>query len=328
MTVALATIAVLWMRLGIRNKPTDRSTSAEQAQNRRRGPAVMGKQIDNSESEFEVPIPSTIAATSYVTKFPDVVIQANRIRINTELANAELALDNSVPFDIHFSFKNVAGACIMRFKFPVEHQPSEEQFMRLVRAGGVLNTEQARISYKYSEGFYQSVCDAVGPVTAKKLSEMLKRKKDQRGAIEDIPLPEMPTLLHTVLESSSISEVSYGFANMSTLLAVKPVSYIPLWQQPFMRTGNAMPSRADRASSATLELIGVIFYCKSRPDECTSGTYFTVLQCRSYYICAPGLDTNAYLAMQYSQQRITAANQIADALIEQRRLRLASRPGR
>jgi UDP-N-acetyl-D-mannosaminuronate dehydrogenase len=138
----------------------------------------------------------------------------------------------------------------------------------------------------------------------------------------------MPALLKTVLETASISEVNDGFANMSTLLAVKPVIFIPLWQQPFMRTGNALLSRADRVISATLELIDVVFYCKSRSDECISGMYFTVLQCRSHYICAPGLGINDDLAMQYSPERVVAANQIADALIEQCRLRIAGRSQR
>lgn len=269
-------------------------------------------------------IPALVA--TYETKIPETIVRANKTRIEIELANGELARQNKVPFDIHYSFEIVAGRCSSRFNFPPKYKPSETQFMRLVENGTTLNTEQARNSYKYVAGFYQSVCDSLGAVTVRKLSELLSHRRNARKLAQESSKPlEMPTLIKIVNESTSISEVSYAIQNMAPLLIVKPASYQVLWQQAFMHAGTAMPSRADRVNSSTVELVGQVFYCKNRPDECMPGTYFTVMSCESFYVCAPGLDVNAYLATQHSPDRLLAANQIADALIEMRRLRTSDR---
>jgi hypothetical protein len=259
----------------------------------------------------------------YLNAWTDEQIKSNKARIELELENLELALAASTSFDIHYSFEVVAGRCASRSNFPPKYQPSETQFARLVESEQTLDTQQARRSYYYVNGFYQRVCEAVGPLTARRLGAQTRvlQKANQDKEVSTNQPVNVAALLNIAYSSASISETSIALHKMAASAKLSWAEGKSLFSQKFMRSGDAMPALVDRVDDRTLELVALQFYCKSRPDECASGTYFTIISCELFYTCAPGLDAKAYWAMRYSPDRILAASQMADALIEERRLR-------
>ena len=87
-----------------------------------------------------------------------------------------------------------------------------------------------------------------------------------------------------------------------------------------------MPSKANHFEIETIGLVLEIFTCNSSPGECMPVALNTIKACDARFVFSPGLGINDYIAMVYSPTRIQAANQIADALIKERRAVLGNRP--
>ena len=278
-------------------------------------------QPESGITEAKPPVAvKSLAADKFA--WPDAVINANKLRIETELANIELAMENDVPIDAPDMLISVRANCDRYFKFGITSKLMDQRFSELTASGLVMDTQQARDSYRYVHGFYQRLCDATGPATLKRVIRSLDQYKEAARKIEsNNPKRDAASLLATLYSSRSRKEV------MKSLDQLSQDEYKNLlWSQKFMRAGSAMPARIERLDKATLQLTMGLFSCKSNPDECMPGTFITIGACHHLFICSPGLGINDYIAMVYSPTRIQAANQMADSLIEERRVVMGSRP--